>query len=75
MNNKKTKSGIREFFTVVGIAVLIAAVMTLLTMVPPLSILYRWLEERDMLYLWTALVAGVIGGVLSFYRSKEKEKE
>lgn len=75
MKSKKAAGGIREFFTVVGIAVLVAAVMTLLTAVPPVSILYRWLEERDLIYVWTGLVAGFIGGVLSFYRSKEKETE
>lgn len=75
MENKKARGGIREFFTVVGIAVLIAGVMTLLALVPPVSILYRWLTEHDLPYVWTGLVAGIIGGVLSFYRMKEKEKE
>lgn len=72
---KKRRSGLREFFTVLGIAVVIAGVMTLLALVPPVSILYRWLEDRDLSYVWTGLVAGFIGGVLSYCRIKEKKKE
>lgn len=75
MNEKKATGGAREFFTVTGIAVVIAGVMTLLAALPPLSSLYQWLEKREMTYTWTALTAGVIGGVLSFYREKQKEKE
>lgn len=74
MESKKANSGIREFFTVVGIAVVVAGAMTLLALVPPVSILHRWLTERGD-YLWTALVAGIVGGVLSFYRSKQREKQ
>lgn len=75
MSEKKATGGLREFFTVTGIAVVIAGVMTLLAVLPPLSGIYGWLEKREMTNIWTALTAGVIGGTLSFYRAKEKEKE
>lgn len=75
MKDKKAKGGIREFFTVLGIAVLVAGVMTLLALVPPVSLLYRWLTDRGMDIIWTGLVAGFVGGVLSFYRIKQKTEE
>lgn len=50
MRGKTAGGGLREFLTVVGIAVLIAGVMTLLALVPPVSILYRWLTDRGLCY-------------------------
>lgn len=75
MENKKAGSDIQELFTVLGIAAAIAGVMNLLALIPPVSILYRRLADRDQRYIWTALVTGVISGVLSFYREKQEEKE
>lgn len=71
---KKQQSAMEELLTVTGIAALVAAVMTLLSLVPPLSGFYRWLEEREMRGVWTVLVSGIIGGVLGFYQA-ETEKE
>lgn len=73
-NQKKQQSAMEELLTVTGIATLVAAVMTLLGVIPPLSGFRRWLEEREMGGVWTALMTGVIGGVLGFYQSRTEEE-
>ncbi|MCR5448215.1 MAG: hypothetical protein K6F23_02360 [Solobacterium sp.] len=58
-------------------AVLAAAVMTLLSAVPPLSYLYDWAESNHMMFVWNGLTAGVIALCLSlyFYHQKKQVKK
>lgn len=72
--NNTTRIDIKRFFTMVVIAILIAALMTLLSAVPPLSTIYDWLADHQLRFIWYGLTAGIIGGLLSFYYTRGRNK-
>ena len=49
-----------KIFLTVAVVVLVALVMTLLSVVPPLSYLYDWAERNNMKFVWGGVIAGVI---------------
>lgn len=59
-----------KILKLVAIAILIAVLLTLLSVVPPLSILYKWAERNHLKFIWYGLIAGIIALCLTFYRSK-----
>lgn len=73
--NNNVQFNIKQFFIMLVIAILIAALMTILSAFPPLSFVYNWLSARNLRIMWFGLIAGVIGGALSFYNVKRKNKE
>lgn len=73
--NNKVQFNIKRFFIMLVIAILIAALMTILSAFPPLSFVYNWLSARNLSIIWFGLIAGVIGGALSFYNVKRKNNE
>ena len=54
----------------VAIAVLVAAVMTVLSGIPPFSIVYEWLESNNMKVIWYGLTAGIVALCLLLYRAR-----
>ena len=61
---------VMKIFIAVAIAILVAVVMTVLSAVPPLSIVYNWAERNNMKFVWNGLVAGVIALCLLLCRGK-----
>ena len=47
-------------FLVVGLAILLGVVLTVLSAIPPLSLAYQWLEQHDLKLLWYGMEAGII---------------
>ena len=54
----------------VAIAVLVAAVMTVLSGFHPFSIVYEWLESNNMKVIWYGLTAGIVALCLLLYRAR-----
>lgn len=73
-NTRGQFSIIRPFIGLV-IAILIAALMTILSAFPPLSFVYHWLVDHHLRLIWFGLIGGVIGGFLAFYNVKRKDNK
>lgn len=71
----KVQFSIKQFFIMLVIAVLIAALMTVLSAFAPLSFIYNWLVDHHLRPVWFGLIAGVIGGSLGFYNAKIKKNK
>ena len=56
-----------NFLLVIVIAILVAIIMTILSVYPPFSIFYEWTERNHLKYMWYGLVAGVIALCLGVY--------
>ena len=54
-------------FLVVGLAILLGVVLTVLSAIPPLSLAYQWLEQHDLPIIWYGLEAGVISLCVLYY--------
>ena len=50
-----------------GIAVLVAVIMTLLQVIPPFSFVYKWLESKALTTIWTGLTAGIIAACIVLF--------
>ena len=70
--NVKIQFSVKQLLITLIIAVLIAALMTILSAFAPLSFVYNWLADHDLSFIWFGLMAGVIGGSLVFYNAKRK---
>lgn len=66
------KENVKQIFILLVIAILVGILMTILSAVPPLSLIYEWVERSNLKFIWYGLVAGVIGFCLMLYRSKRK---
>ena len=73
--SNKVQFNFKQLFIMLVIAILIAALMTILSAFPPLSFVYNWLVARNLRLIWFGLIAGVIGGFLSFYNVKRKNNK
>lgn len=51
----------------VSLAILIAVILTILSAVPPLSLIYQWAERKNLECIWYGLVAGIIAFCLILF--------
>lgn len=51
---------VRKIILAIAVAIFAAAVMTLLSAVPPLSYLHDWAERNDAKFVWYGVTAGVV---------------
>lgn len=63
------------FFKYLGLAILVALLMTLLSAIPPISILYDWLMHHNLRSAWFGLMSCVIALCLSLYTANKKTKK
>lgn len=63
---------VRKLLISIAVAILVAVGMTVLSAVPPLSLLYGWIERNDMDLVWTGIVAGVISVCLTWLWRRKK---
>ena len=54
------------------IAILIAVLMTLFSGIYPGSVLYGWLDQNGLNFVWAGLTAGIIAACLVLYRRRKK---
>lgn len=54
-------------FLVVGLAILLGVVLTVLSAIPPLSLACRWAEQHNLKLLWYGMEAGVISLCVLYY--------
>lgn len=54
------------------IAILIAVLMTLFSGIYPGSVLYGWLDQNGLSFVWAGLTAGIIAACLLLYRRRKK---
>ena len=54
------------------IAILIAVLMTLFSGIYPGSVLYGWLDQNGLNFVWAGLTAGIIAACLLLYRRRKK---
>ena len=66
------KTGVVRIIVYLIIAVLTAIVMSILSIIPPLSWIYKWTELNDLQFLWYGLIAAVIAMVISLFRWKQQ---
>ena len=64
-------SGVRVA-AAVGLSVLIGVLAALLTGIYPVSVLYGWLEARQLGFVWWGLAAGVTGGCVTVFLQRRK---
>lgn len=48
-----------KILAAVAVVILVVAAMTVLSAVPPLSIVYSWAERNHVKFVWDGVVAGV----------------
>lgn len=53
-------------FLVVGLAILLGVVLTVLSAIPPLSLACRWAEQHNLKLLWYGMEAGIISVCLLY---------
>ena len=53
-------------------AILIAVLMTLFSGIYPGSVLYGWLDQNGLNFVWAGLTAGIIAACLVLYRRRKK---
>ena len=63
---------VKQLVISLAIAISVGILMTLLSAVPPLSLLYGWAQRSGLRSVWYGSVAGVISFCLILYRSKRK---
>ena len=63
MRKKNMRIGPKQIAIAAGIAVLVTILMTLFSAFPPLSILYNWLYDHNLIRIWN----GLIGGAVAFF--------
>ena len=62
-----------QVFICIDIAVAIAVLMTVLSIVPPLSVIYDRTAGSSLNFVWSGLVAGVISlGLTAYWAAKRK---
>lgn len=74
-NDRRKWQFVREIFIFIVIAAAIAILMTVLSIVPPLSVIYNRMAGDNLNFVWSGLVAGVISLVLTVYLRKKKHKK
>ena len=52
--------------------ILIAVLMTLFSGIYPGSVLYGWLDQNGLNFVWAGLTAGIIAACLVLYRRRKK---
>lgn len=56
------------------IAILIAVLMTLFSGIYPGSVLYGWLDQNGLNFVWAGLTAGIIAACLVLYRRRKSDR-
>lgn len=56
------------------IAILIAVLMTLFSGIYPGSVLYGWLDQNGLNFVWAGLTAGIIAACLLLYRRRKSDR-
>lgn len=56
------------------IAVLAAVIMTVLSAVPPVSILYNWLDENNLVVIWYGIMAAIVAICTTLYINRTRKK-
>lgn len=74
-NDRRKWLFVREIFIFIVIAAAIAVLMTVLSIVPPLSVIYNRTAGDNLNFVWSGLVAGVISLCLTVYMTKKKHKK
>lgn len=57
------------------IAVLAAVIMTVLSAVPPVSILYNWLDANNLVVIWYGIMAAIVATCTTLYINRTKNKK
>lgn len=63
-----------KYVIAVLIAVLAAVIMTVLSAVPPVSILYNWLDENNLSIVWIGIMAAIVAICTTLYINRTRKK-
>lgn len=63
-----------KYIKVILLAVSIALVLIVLSVVPPVSELYNWLDINNLNVIWYGIVAGIIAVLLMLYNDYAKKQ-
>ena len=63
-----------KYVIAVLIAVLAAVIMTVLSAVPPVSILYNWLDENNLVVIWYGIMAAIVAICTTLYINRTRKK-
>ncbi len=64
-----------KYVIAVLIAVLAAVIMTVLSAVPPVSILYNWLDANNLSIVWIGIMAAIVATCTTLYINRTKNKK
>ena len=63
-----------KYVIAVLIAVLAAVIMTVLSAVPPVSILYNWLDANNQSIVWIGIMAAIVAICTTLYINRTRKK-
>lgn len=63
-----------KYVIAVLIAVLAAVIMTVLSAVPPVSILYNWLDANNLVVIWYGIMAAIVAICTTLYIKRTRKK-
>lgn len=63
-----------KYVIAVLIAVLAAVIMTVLSAVPPVSILYNWLDANNLSIVWIGIMAAIVAICTTLYINRTRKK-
>lgn len=63
-----------KYVIAVLIAVLAAVILIVLSAVPPVSILYNWLDENNLVVIWYGIMAAIVAICTTLYIKRTRKK-
>lgn len=63
-----------KYVIAVLIAVLAAVIMTVLSAVPPVSILYNWLDANNLVVIWYGIMAAIVAICTTLHINRTRKK-